>query len=318
MIELITTRITKLLGIKYPLLQGAMAWIATGKLAGAVSEAGALGIIAAGSADAQWLQKEIDTVKKITSKPFGVNIMLTSPNTEEIIDLVIREKVPVITTGAGNPGIYLPRLKEAGCKVIPVVASVALARRLARQGADAIVAEGTEAGGHIGETTTMCLVPMVVDAIDIPVIAAGGIADGRGAAASFVLGAEGVQMGTRFICAEESPAHADYKEKVIKCRDRDTVVCGMSTGHPVRVIKNQFSRHYLLKEREGLDPAELIKIGTGKYPAAVKGDVKNGSLLAGQCAGLVEKIEPAADIVEDVMETAVRILKGIGRELCLE
>lgn len=306
------------MGLKYPLLQGGMAWIATGKLAGAVSKAGALGIIAAGSADVRWLQKEIATVKKITSKPFGVNVMLTSPNIEEIIDLVIRESVPVVTTGAGNPGMYLPRLKKSGCKVIPVVASVALARRLARQGADALIAEGTEAGGHIGDTSTMCLVPMVVDVVEIPVIAAGGIADGRGAAAAFALGAEGVQVGTRFICAEESPAHTDYKEKVIQSRDRGTVVCGVSTRHPVRVIKNQFSRDFLIKEREGLEPAELDKMGAGKYPAALKGDVKNGSLLAGQCAGLVEKIEPAADIVQNVMETAVRILKGIGRELCLE
>ncbi|HBG23225.1 MAG: nitronate monooxygenase [Syntrophaceticus sp.] len=309
---MITTRVSKLLGIKYPLLQGGMAWIATGKLAGAVSEAGALGIIAAGSAEPQWLEKEIAVVKKITDQPFGVNVMLTSPYVAEIIDLVIREKVPVITTGAGNPGKLLPRLKESGCKVLPVVASVALARRLARQGADAIIAEGTEAGGHIGQTTTMCLVPMVVDAVDIPVIAAGGIADGRGFAAALALGAEGVQMGTRFICTEESPAHQDYKEKVIRCRDRDTVVCGVSVGRPVRVIENQFTQYYLGKEKENLNPEELDIMGSGKFPAAVKGDVQNGSLLCGQCAGLVKKVEPAQDIIEDVMETAVRILKELG------
>ncbi|HHV35187.1 MAG TPA: enoyl-[acyl-carrier-protein] reductase FabK [Syntrophomonadaceae bacterium] len=311
---MITTRISKLLGIKYPLLQGGMAQIATGKLAGAVSEAGALGIIAAGSADACWLQKEIDTVRNITSKPFGVNVMVISPNIDEIIDLVIKEEIPVITIGAGNPGKYIPRLKESGSKVIPIVASAALARRLARQGVDALIAEGTEAGGHIGETTTMCLVPMVVDAVEIPVIAAGGIADGRGAAAAFALGAEGVQMGTRFICAQESPVHMDYKEKVLQCRDRDTVVCGSSTGHPVRVIKNQFSRLYLSKEREGLEPSELDRMGAGRYPAALQGDVENGSLLCGQCAGLVEKVEPAADIIEDVMETAVKILKGVRNQ----
>lgn len=304
--------------IKYPLLQGGMAWLATGRLAAAVSKAGGLGIIAAGSADANWLQNEIDVFRKITDKPFGVNIMLISPHLDEIMDLVIKEKVPVVTTGAGNPGKYIPLLKESGCRVIPVVASVALARRLERQGADALIAEGTEAGGHIGEMTTMCLVPMVVDAVEIPVIAAGGIADGRGAAAAFVLGAEGVQMGTRFICAEESPVHAYYKERVIRCRDRDTVVCGISTGHPVRVIKNQFSRLYLSKEREGLETAELDRMGAGMYPAALQGDVENGSLLCGQCAGLVEKVEPAIEIIEDVMETAVRILKGVGSELCLK
>ena len=295
-----------------------MAWMATGKLAGAVSEAGALGIIAAGSADADWLQKEIAAVRKITDKPFGVNVMLISPYAEEIIEVVIQEKVPVVTTGAGNPGRYLTRLKETGCRVIPVVASVALARRLARQGADALIAEGSEAGGHIGETATMCLVPMVVDAVEIPVIAAGGIADGRGAAAAFALGAEGVQMGTRFICAQESPAPVAYKEKVIHCRDRDTVVCGMSTGHPVRVIKNLFSRHYQVVERDGLPPAQLEKMGAGKYPAALKGDIENGSLLAGQCAGLVGKVEPAAAIVEDVMERAEKILREVGEKICLE
>jgi enoyl-[acyl-carrier protein] reductase II len=295
-----------------------MAWIATGTLAGAVSEAGALGIIAAGSADADWLQKEIAAVRKITDKPFGVNVMLISPYAEEIIEVVIQEKVPVVTTGAGNPGRYLTRLKETGCKVIPVVASVALARRLARQGADALIAEGTEAGGHIGETATMCLVPMVVDAVEIPVIAAGGIADGRGAAAAFALGAEGVQMGTRFICALESPAHAGYKEKVINCRDRDTVVCGVSTGHPLRVVKNQFSRRYLDKEKEGLDPAQLEEMGAGKYPAALKGEVENGSILSGQCAGLVGKVEPAAAIVQDVMERAEKILREVGKEICPE
>jgi len=312
---LLITRVSKLLDIKYPLLQGGMAWIATGKLAGAVSEAGGLGIIGAGSADAGWLEKEIHTVRSITDKPFGVNVMLMSPHCDEIMDLIIKEKVPVVTTGAGNPGKYIPKLKEAGCKVIPVVASVALARRLARQGADAVIAEGTEAGGHIGEMTTICLVPMVVDAVEIPVIAAGGIADGRGVAAAFALGAEGVQLGTRFICAEESPAHINYKERVLQARDRDTVVCGSSTGHPVRVIENRFSRSYLAKEREGLSADELEKMGAGKYPAAVKGDIENGSLLAGQCSGLVKKVEPAAAIVQDVMETAEKILKGLCDKL---
>lgn len=295
-----------------------MSWLAKGKLAGAVSEAGGLGIIGSGSADANWLQKEISAAREITSKPFGVNVMLVSPYVEEIIDVVIREKIPVITTGAGNPGRYISRLKEVGCKVLPVVPSVALAKRLARQGADALIAEGTEAGGHISEMTTMCLVPMIVDAVEIPVIAAGGIADGRGAAAAFALGAEGVQMGTRFICAAESSAHVKYKEKVIRSRDRDTVVCGRSTGHTVRVIQNNFARYYLSKEKEGLSPEEMDKLGVGKYPTALQGDVENGSLLAGQCVGLVQRVEPAADIVEDVISMAERILKRLGSELCLK
>lgn len=315
---MITTRVSQLLGIKYPLIQGGMSWLAKGKLAGAVSEAGGLGIIGSGSADANWLQKEISAAREITSKPFGVNVMLVSPYVEEIIDVVIREKIPVITTGAGNPGRYISRLKEVGCKVLPVVPSVALAKRLARQGADALIAEGTEAGGHISEMTTMCLVPMIVDAVEIPVIAAGGIADGRGAAAAFALGAEGVQMGTRFICAAESSAHVKYKEKVIRSRDRDTVVCGRSTGHTVRVIQNNFARYYLSKEKEGLSPEEMDKLGVGKYPAALQGDVENGSLLAGQCVGLVQRVEPAADIVEDVISMAERILKRLGSELCLK
>lgn len=314
---MITTRLTKLLGIKYPLFQGGMAWIATGKLAGAVSAAGGLGIIGAGSADAGWLQKEIEAVRAVTNRPFGVNLMLLSPHIEKIIEVVIKEKVPVVTTGAGNPGKYMTLLKEAGCKVIPVVASVALARRLSRQGADAVIAEGMEAGGHIGEITTMCLVPMIVDAVDVPVIAAGGIADGRGAAAAFALGAEGVQMGTRFICAEECPAHPDYQEKIIQARDRDTVVCGTSTGHPVRVIQNRFSRMYLAKEKEGWSPEELDRLAVGKYPAAaLHGAVEDGSLLAGQIAGMVNKREPAAAIVEEVMTEAEQILKRLGCELC--
>ena len=285
---MITTRVSQLLGIKYPLIQGGMSWLAKGKLAGAVSEAGGLGIIGSGSADANWLQKEIAAAREITSRPFGVNVMLVSPYVEEIIDVVIREKIPVITTGAGNPGRYISRLKEVGCKVLPVVPSVALAKRLARQGADALIAEGTEAGGHISEMTTMCLVPMIVDAVEIPVIAAGGIADGRGAAAAFALGAEGVQMGTRFICAAESSAHVKYKEKVIRSRDRDTVVCGRSTGHTVRVIQNNFARYYLSKEKEGLSPEEMDKLGVGKYPAALQGDEPSFSLDRSVCWSCTE------------------------------
>lgn len=315
--KMIATRVTRMLGIKYPLFQGAMAWIATGKLAGAVSEAGGLGIIGAGTADARWLKQEIDAARKITSKPFGVNLVLVSPHVEDNVELLIRENVPVVTTGAGNPGKYLPRFKERGIKVIPVVASVALARRLARQGADAVIAEGMESGGHVGEMTTMCLVPMVVDAVDIPVIAAGGIADGRGVAAALALGAEGVQMGTRFVCAEECPAHQRYKEKVLKAGDRDTVVCGASTGHPIRAIRNKFVRYYLHREEEGASPEELERLGSGKYPAAaLEGDIENGSILAGQVVGLVNKIQPAAEIVTSVMEEAERVLRQrLGVEL---
>lgn len=316
---MISTRVSKMLGIKYPLFQGAMAWIATGELAGAVSEAGGLGIIGTGSSDAGWLQTEITKARAITDKPFGVNLMLLSPHIEKIVETVVKEKVPVVTTGAGSPGKYISLLKNAGCKVIPVVSSVALARRLARQGADAIIAEGMEAGGHIGEITTMCLVPMVSAAVEIPVIAAGGIADGRGAAAAFSLGAEGIQLGTRFLCAEECPVHPDYQERIIRAQDRDTMICGLTTGHPVRVLKNKFSRYYLAKEREGCSPEELNTLGAGKYPAAVvNGDIENGSLLAGQISGLINSKEPAATIVQNVMAEAENILKRLGCEASLD
>jgi len=317
---MIRTRITEMLKIQYPLLQGAMAWIATGRLAGAVSEAGGLGIIGAGTAGPEWLKKEIDEARQVTSKPFGVNLVLVSPHIEEIIEMVIRENIPVVTTGAGNPGKYMPRFKEQGIKVIPVVASVALARRLARQGADAVIAEGMESGGHVGEMTTMCLVPMIVDAVDIPVIAAGGIADGRGMVAALALGADGIQMGTRFVCAEECPAHPAYKEKVIKARDRDTEVCGTTTLHPVRAIRNRFVRHFLDQERAGMGAAELEQLGSGRYPeAALRGDIENGSILAGQVAGLVNRVEPAHKIVTGVMQEAESLLRnGLGVDLCLD
>ncbi|MGE5544940.1 MAG: enoyl-[acyl-carrier-protein] reductase FabK [Bacillota bacterium] len=314
---MIRTRITEMLKIKYPLLQGAMAWIATGKLAGAVSEAGGLGIIGAGTADPGWLKNEIDQARQVTNKPFGVNLVLVSPHIEENIELVLRENIPVVTTGAGNPGKYMPYFKERGIKVIPVVASVALARRLARQGADALIAEGMESGGHVGDMTTMCLVPMIVDAVDIPVIAAGGIADGRGLVAALALGAEGVQMGTRFVCAEECPAHPAYKEKIIKAKDRDTEVCGVTTSHPVRAIRNRFVRHFLSLERAGMSAGELEQLGSGKYPdAALRGDIENGSILAGQVAGLVNRIEPAHEIITGVMREAESLLRnGLGVDL---
>ncbi|SHG38596.1 enoyl-[acyl-carrier protein] reductase II [Thermosyntropha lipolytica DSM 11003] len=301
-------RICRLLDIKYPLLQGGMAWIAGGKLAAAVSQAGGLGIIGAGGADETWLKEQIRMVKSLTDKPFGVNLMLASPNIKELIQVVVEEKVSVVTTGAGNPGIYMDSFKKAGIKVIPVVASVALAKRLVRLGADAVIAEGMESGGHVGEMSTMCLVPMVADAVDVPVIAAGGIADGRGFMAAFALGAEGVQVGTRFICAEECEVHPAYKEKVIKARDRATVVCGISTGHPVRAIHNKFTRHYLECEFSGMKKEELEELGRGRYPeAALKGEVDNGTVLAGEIAGLVKDIKPAGLIVEEIIAHALAI-----------
>lgn len=285
-----------------------MAWIAGGKLAGAVSEAGGLGIIGTGDGDKAWLEEQIKIVREQTQKPFGVNLMLTSPHVEEIIDVLISLQVPVVTTGGGNPGRYLERLKNAGIKVLPVVASQALARRLSRLGADAIIAEGNESGGHVGEMTTMCLVPMLVDAVDVPVVAAGGIADGRGLIAALALGAEGVQMGTRFICAQECNVHPLYQEKVIKSRDRDTVVCGLSTSHPVRVIHNRFTREYLQLEASGNNRELLEQMGKGRYPrASLHGEVNEGSVLAGQICGLVKQVEPAADIVNDIIMGALEV-----------
>jgi len=312
---LIKTSLCDLLNIKYPLFQGAMAWIAGGRLAAAVSQAGGLGIIGSGNADNIWVKQEIDLLRQLTDKPFAVNLMLSSSYINEVADLVIREKIPAVTTGGGNPGPYIGRLKQAGIKIIPVVASVALAKRLSRLGVDALIAEGTESGGHIAEMTTMCLVPMVVDAVDIPVIAAGGIADGRGFVAALALGAQGVQMGTRFICAEECNVHPAYKEKVIKAQDRDTVVCGTATGHPVRAIHNKFTRAYLQSEKAGMSKEELEKMGQGRYPAAaVNGDLENGSILAGQICGLVNKVQPTADIIADIVndtEQVFRRLEGL-------
>lgn len=306
-------RVCRLLNIKYPLLQGAMAWIAGGKLAAAVSEAGGLGIIGTGNADRSWLKQEIDTVRRLTDNPYAVNLMLASPNVEEIVELIIREKVPVVTTGGGNPGPYVEPLKKAGIKVMPVVASLALARRLSRLGADALVVEGMESGGHVGEMTTMCLVPMIVDAVDIPVIAAGGIADGRGVMAAMALGAEGVQVGTRFICARECNVHQDYQQKVIKARDRATLVCGETTGHPVRAIHNKFTREYLQLEKTTSSIEELEALGKGRYPAAaIHGDIDGGSLLAGQICGLIKEVQSAGEIVEDIITDALKVKDRLG------
>jgi enoyl-[acyl-carrier protein] reductase II len=303
------TVLCDILGIEVPVLQGGMAWVATGELAAAVSEAGGLGIIAAGNAPAEVLEAEIKKAKALSRKPFGVNIMLLSPFVDEVVDLLLREEVRVVTTGAGNPGKYVDRFKEKGVRVIPVVSAVALARRLERLGVDAMIAEGMEAGGHIGELTTMVLVPQIVDAVNVPVIAAGGIADGRGVAAALALGASGVQIGTRFICASECTVHPNYKQMVIKAKDRDTVVTGRSTGHPVRVLHNKMAREFERMEKEGVPPEELEKLGAGRLAAAVRdGDVVNGSVMAGQSAGLVRREEPAAEIMKDLVNGTLRVI----------
>lgn len=310
---MLRTVLCDLLGIEYPILQGGMAWTSTGELAAAVSAAGGLGIIGSGNAPADWVRQEIRKVRERTDRPFGVNVMLMSPHVEEVMQVILEERVPVVTTGAGNPGKYIPALKERGTKVIPVIPSVALAQRMERAGADAVIAEGTESGGHVGELTTMALVPQVVDAVSIPVIAAGGIGDGRGLVAALALGAVGVQMGTRFMVAEECTIHPRVKEAIIKAKDRDTVVTGRSTGHPVRCLKNKFARQFEEMEKQGVPVEELERFGTGKLKAAmVDGDIENGSVMMGQIAGLVKKIQPAAEIIAEIMEEAEQVLKRLG------
>lgn len=304
------TRITDLLGIEYPVIQGGMAWVAEYHLAAAVSEAGGLGIIGAASAPAEVVREQVRKVKELTDKPFGVNVMLMNPNAPEVAQVVIEEKVPVVTTGAGNPGKFITQWKEAGVKVIPVVASVAMAKMMVRAGADAVVAEGTESGGHIGSATTMTLVPQVVDAVDVPVIAAGGIADGRGMAAAMMLGAEAVQMGTRFVVAKESIVHANYKERIIKAKDIDSEVTGRSTGHPIRVLRNQMAREYLEMEKNGASLEELEVLTLGSLRKAVMdGDVKNGSLMAGQIAGLIKEEASCKEIITEIVSQAEKLLK---------
>lgn len=305
-------RICELLNIQYPIIQGGMAWIADASLAAAVSEAGGLGIIT-GTAPIEWIRDEIRKAKSLTNKPFGVNIMLMSPHADDVAKLVCDEKVAVVTTGAGSPGKYMEMWKENNIKVIPVVASVALAKRMEKLGADAIIAEGTESGGHIGQLTTLTLVPQVVDAVEIPVLAAGGIADGRGMAASYMLGACGVQIGTRFLVAKECTIHQNYKDKVLKAKDIDTEVTGMSTGHPVRILKNKLSRQFRKLEKEGATPEELEKLGQGALPRAAKdGDIENGSVMAGQIAGLVVKEETCKEIIEDIISSANYKMKYFG------
>ncbi len=304
------TKITELLGIEYPIIQGGMAWVAEYHLAAAVSEAGGLGIIGAGGAPASFVHEQIQKVKEITKKPFGVNIMLMNPEADQIAQVVVEEGVKVVTTGAGNPGKYMAMWKEAGIKVIPVVASVALAKMMERAGADAVVAEGMESGGHIGEATTMTLVPQVADAVTVPVIAAGGIADGRGFAAAMMLGAQAVQMGTRFVVASESIVHENYKQKVIAAKDIDTAVTGRSTGHPIRCIRNKTTREYLKLEKEGATLEELEKLTLGGLRRAVlEGDVVEGSVMAGQIAGLVKKEQTCAEIIQEIMTQGEKLLK---------
>jgi len=306
--------ICKMLGLKYPIFQGGMAWLGTAELASAVSEAGGLGIIGAGHMPPDVLRAEIEKVKKATKKPFGVNIMLMSPFVKEVMQLMLDERVPVVTTGAGNPGEYIPSLKEIGTKVIPVVASVALAKRLVRTGVDAVIAEGMESGGHIGELTTMALVPQVVDAVDVPVIAAGGIGDSRGVCAAFALGAQAVQMGTRFVMSEECIAHENYKNLVLKARDRSTVVTGRSTGHPTRVLQNKLTRIYLEKEAAGASADELEKLSLGTLRMASReGDVEMGSVMIGQISGMMNDIKPVRVILEDLVKGVAAAAENVHK-----
>ena len=307
------TEVTELLGIEYPIIQGGMAWVAEHHLAAGVSEAGGLGLIAAASAPAQWVRDQIHAARKLTDKPCGVNIMLMSPEADEVAKVIVEEGVKVVTTGAGSPEKYMKMWKEAGVKVIPVVASVALAKRMERCGADAVVAEGCEAGGHIGESTTMTLVPQVVDAVKIPVIAAGGIADGRGIAAAFMLGARGVQMGTHFVVTDESQVHENYKDRIIKAKDIDTRVTGRTTGHPVRALRNEMTRKYIELENKGAGFEELEKLTLGGLrKAVVDGDVANGSVMSGQIAGLVKERMSCQALIQKLVSETDQLMKGMG------
>lgn len=310
------TRLCELLGIEYPIIQGGMAWVATAELAAAVSNGGGLGLIAAGGAPADVVREQIKKARELTDKPFGVNVMLMSPFADEVMQVVIEEKPAVVATGAGNPGKYIPALKEAGVKILPVIASVAMAKRMEKSGVDGVIAEGTEAGGHIGELTTMVLVPQVTDAVSIPVVAAGGIADSRGAVAAFALGADGIQVGTRFICSTECIAHDNYKQAVLKAKDRDAVVTGRSTGAPVRALKNKLTREYERLEKEGAPFEEIEALGVGGLRRAFQeGDAETGSLMAGQSAAMVTKIEPCADIIKSYFNGTATVIEAINSKL---
>ncbi len=309
------TAITDLLNIPHPVLQGGMAWVGTAELVAAVSEAGGLGIIGAGSRPADWVRDQIRQVRRRTERPFGVNVLLISPFAPDIVQTILDEGVSVVTTGAGTPGPFMAALKAKGVKVIPVVASVALAKRLERMGADALIAEGMESGGHIGEVTTLPLIPQVVDAVRIPVIAAGGIADGRGLAAALALGAQGVQMGTRFVASTECIAHPNYKQKIVAARERSTVATGYRLGHPVRALENRFTRQFAeMEEQHQITEADLIEFGSDKMRlGAIEGDVENGSLMCGQIAGLITEVKPCKQIIEEMVAEAERVIKGMQR-----
>jgi len=315
---MIKSSVCNVLGIRYPIIQGGMAWISDYSLASAVSNAGGLGVIAAGNAPKDWVVEQIRKTKELTDKPFAVNIMLLSPYSEEIAHAVCEEGVKVVITGAGNPGKYIEMWKNAGIVVIPVVPSVALAKRMARLNVDALIAEGGEAGGHVGEITTMALIPQIVDAVNLPVVAAGGIADGRGMMAAFMLGADAVQVGTRFLVATECTVHSNYKQKVLGAKDTDTEVTGRSTGHPVRLLKNKLSRKFKTLEKENIDPKELDKMGQGTlYKAAIEGDIEFGSIMAGQVAGLVNKEQSSKEIIEEMMTELYKVYKITGENLGL-
>ena len=307
---MIHTDVCDRIGIEYPIFQGGMAWVSEHVLAAAVSNAGGLGIISAMNAPGEYLRKEIRACREMTDRPFGVNVMLMSPHAPEVAKVILEEKVPVVTTGAGLPGVYMKEWVPAGIKVVPVVPSVAIAKRVAREGATAVIAEGCESGGHVGELTTMALVPQVVDAVDVPVLAAGGIADGRGIAASFMLGARGVQVGTRFLCATECQVHPNYKKKILAARDIDTVVTGKRLGHPVRCLKNPFARSFGQMEYDStITNEEIEKFGAGSLrKAAVEGDMENGSIMAGQIAALVKEEQPAAQIIREMFAQAEQLL----------
>ncbi len=311
-------RLCEILGTRYPVIQGGMAWVATAELAAAVSNGGGLGLIAAGGAPADIVREQIHKCRELTDKPFGVNVMLMNPFADDIMNMLMEEKPAVVATGAGNPAKYMEGLKAAGIKVLPVIASVAMAKKMEKLGADAIIAEGTEAGGHIGEITTMCLMPQIVDAVEVPVVCAGGIADARAAVAAFALGAEGIQVGTRFICSEECIAHENYKQAVLKAKDRDAVVTGRSTGAPVRALKNQLTREYEKLEKANAPFEEIEALGVGGLRRAFReGDVKTGSLMAGQSAAMVNKIEPCADIVKSYFDEIDSILQTVKSNMSI-
>ena len=307
---MIHTDVCDRIGIEYPIFQGGMAWVSEHVLAAAVSNAGGLGIISAMNAPGEYLRKEIRACREMTDRPFGVNVMLMSPHAPEVAKVILEEKVPVVTTGAGLPGVYMKEWVPAGIKVVPVVPSVAIAKRVAREGATAVIAEGCESGGHVGELTTMALVPQVVDAVDIPVLGAGGIADGRGVAAVFMLGAQGVQVGTRFLCAKECQVHPNYKKKILAARDIDTVVTGKRLGHPVRCLKNPFARAFgQMEYNSSITNEEIEAFGAGSLrKAAVEGDMENGSIMAGQIAALVKEEQSAAQIIREMFAQAETLL----------